>query len=101
MFETISPEYITSYNHMKKFEDVLTALCKQLGSEALVEKFLFSNQFELRVREVLAVLTSDWDMDIDFNPHPHIFPDIVLGSLGVEVKFTEKNTWRSVANSVF
>jgi len=86
---------------MKKFEDVLTSLCKQLREESLIEKFSSSKQFELKVRKVLADLISDWDLDVDFNPHPHIFPDIVLGELGVEVKFTEKNTWRSIANSVF
>jgi hypothetical protein len=30
-----------------------------------------------------------------------VFPDIVLGKYGIEVKFTANDTWRSVANSVF
>ncbi len=40
-------------------------------------------------------------MIIDLTPHPHAFPDIVLGDFGIEVKFTTNDTWRSVANSVF
>jgi len=86
---------------MIKFEKTLTSLCEQLRKEALVKKFSSSSQFELRVRECLADLICDWELKVDFDPHPHIFPDIVLGEVGIEVKFTEKNTWRSVANSVF
>jgi hypothetical protein len=40
-------------------------------------------------------------IEITFDPHPHVFPDITVGEFGVEVKFTTKDTWRSVANSVF
>ena len=86
---------------MNSFEDILTALCEQLREESQIKKFSSSSQFELRVRECLSGLICDWDLQVDFSPHPHIFPDIVLGEVGIEVKFTEKNTWRSVANSVF
>lgn len=86
---------------MKNFERTLNTLCSQLREEARFQKFTSSRQFENRVREVLSLLISDSGEHVDFNPHPHIFPDIVLGELGVEVKFTEKNTWRSIANSVF
>jgi hypothetical protein len=53
------------------------------------------------VREVLRDLGKGSGLTIDFDPHPYIFPDIVLADFGVEVKFTENDTWRSVANSVF
>lgn len=33
--------------------------------------------------------------------HPHAFPDIVVNGFGVEVKHTNKNSWRSVGNSIF
>jgi hypothetical protein len=39
-------------------------------------------------------------MQVMFNPHPHVFPDITVGDFGVEVKFTLQDTWRSVANSI-
>jgi len=44
---------------------------------------------------------SQFGLAVDFDPHPYAFPDIVLGKLGVEVKFSTNDTWRSVANSVF
>lgn len=60
-----------------------------------------ASAFEKRVRETLRDLLSDSGFEVNFDPHPYIFPDIVLGKFGVEVKFTLNDTWRSVANSVF
>ena len=31
----------------------------------------------------------------------HAFPDIVVNGFGVEVKYTNKNSWRTVGNSIF
>jgi hypothetical protein len=85
----------------KDFEGILESACKQLTNEAQQEIFKTSPQFENRVREVLRDLTTfDTSIEIDFNPHPQAFPDIAVGSFGVEVKFTLNDTWRSVANSV-
>lgn len=39
-------------------------------------------------------------LDIDRNSKAQAFPDIAIGQFGVEVKFTEKDNWRSVANSI-
>jgi hypothetical protein len=49
----------------------------------------------------LETLLEESDFAVNFAPHPHVFPDIVLPPYGIEVKFTLKDTWRSVANSVF
>lgn len=86
---------------MNTLDEILTRLCSVLRVEALAEPFESSPKFEERVREVLSELLKASELKVDFQPHPHIFPDIVLGECGVEVKFTEKDTWRSVANSVF
>ena len=32
---------------------------------------------------------------------PQVFPDIIFEQFGIEVKFTDSDTWRSIANSVF
>ncbi len=48
-----------------------------------------------------AALVFSHGLNVDFDPHPYAFPDISLGEFGVEVKFTSKDTWRSVANSIF
>jgi len=84
------------------FQAILSKLCAQITAELRAGAiFSKSIQFESRVREVLKDLISDFGLSVDFDPHPYVFPDIVLGKFGVEVKFTTGDTWRSVANSVF
>jgi len=79
------------------FEDLLTKVTSDLAAKAARSPFTNSPQFERAVRVALA----DEGLPVDLHPHPQAFPDISLGRLGVEVKFTEHDTWRSVANSVF
>ena len=84
------------------FENLIAATCRRLTTECqsgVVYKR--SIDFENRVREVMKELLIEYQAEVDFDPHPHVFPDIVLGKFGVEVKFTTNDTWRSVANSVF
>jgi hypothetical protein len=84
------------------FENILDNLCKHLTKDCnLRGPFEESSAFELRVREVLSGLVDKYKLKVNFDPHPYIFPDIVLGEFGIEVKFSAKDTWRSVANSVF
>lgn len=85
----------------EQFENLLNAVIAQLTEESKENLFPTSKVFENRVREVLEQLGAEYDVSIDYNPHPFIFPDIAVGEYGVEVKFTAKDTWRSVANSVF
>jgi hypothetical protein len=82
-----------------KFERILQAICQQLTKEAEIAPFQSSSVFENRVRELLQEHTPQFE--IDYAPHPYIFPDITAGIFGVEVKFSAKDTWRSIANSVF
>ena len=84
------------------FEQLLTKLCQTLTAECeRGAKFATSIAFETRVREILKGLVATYGIAVDFDPHPYVFPDIVLGEYGIEVKFTTNDTWRSVANSVF
>ena len=84
-----------------EFEDLLDNCCSILTSEAVSTGFNSSEEFENRVREILAQLTAeDSSVNIDFNPHPQAFPDIAMGEFGVEVKYTKQNTWRCIANSI-
>ncbi len=82
-----------------KFESILDKVTEQLTIESTNMKFVNSKEFELRVRELMNIEGKGL-LAIDFNPHPHIFPDICIGRYGVEIKFTENDTWRSVANSI-
>jgi hypothetical protein len=85
----------------QEFELLLDNVVALLTVEARKIPFSNSKAFETRVREILQNLGKDSNLKIDFEPHPYIFPDIVISDFGVEVKFTENDTWRSVANSVF
>ena len=86
----------------KDFEQLLDEICAQLNHECMSgHVFTVSKAFENRVREVIQSLLAQSKVHVDFAPHPYGFPDIILGSFGVEVKFTTNDTWRSIANSVF
>lgn len=84
----------------KEFEQLLDNVCAELRQEARKKPFKESKQFENRVREVVKDNLTDAAVVVDFNPAAQAFPDIAIGAFGIEVKFTEKDTWRSVANSV-
>lgn len=84
------------------FEQLLSRVVRDLDSSlASGGPFRDSASFEAAVRRSLEMQGKAEGVVIDFNPHPHAFPDIVIGKFGIEVKFTDKDTWRSVANSVF
>ncbi len=84
-----------------EFEGFLDSITDILSKESEKERFQRPAEFESRIRQ-LIVEQGGWDgHEVDLEPHPHIFPDIPLGQNGIEVKFTVKDTWRSVANSVF
>jgi hypothetical protein len=85
----------------QEFERLLDAVVKRLTEEAQQSKFTTSKVFENRVRDILQEEGSQFAITVNYDPHPFVFPDIAIGSFGVEVKFSEKETWRSVANSVF
>jgi len=83
-----------------EFERFLEGVCNVLRGEALAKAFQTSPQFEGRVRQVISDTYPDKSVPIIMNPPAQAFPDIAIGEFGVEVKFTENDTWRSVANSV-
>jgi hypothetical protein len=85
-----------------KFETILDRLCERLATVIATQGiFASSPTFERQAREELDKLLQDSGFSINFSPHPHVFPDIVIPPFGVEVKFTLNDTWRGVANSVF
>ncbi|MGE3491267.1 MAG: restriction endonuclease [Vicinamibacterales bacterium] len=83
-----------------EFERVLDQLRDRLRVEIRAELALHEPKaFENRVRTVLQQLLPA--ITVDLSPHPHEFPDVVVGQFGIEVKFCRQDSWRSVANSVF
>ena len=83
-----------------EFEAILTQVCSDLTNEALVSPYEDSKGFENQVRHFLEIYVKPHGIEVDYDPHPHAFPDISMGEYGVEVKHTTKDAWRSVANSV-
>lgn len=103
---------------LQAFHYLLDAVCNQLTIEARTSGFTKALVFENRVREVTQCIADRLDkqyamddlsdfkdsfplnLTVDMNPPAQGFPDIVLGDVGIEVKFTESDTWRCIANSV-
>jgi hypothetical protein len=89
---------------MKKeeFLNLLEFARQHLEQEAKTKGFSSPSTFEKRVREIVADIIEEqgYDSLVDFHSHVQAFPDICLGSYGIEVKFTEKDTWKGVANSI-
>jgi hypothetical protein len=86
----------------KQFENILDDLSKTLSAESAGKgKFEKASVFENRARVILNQLLAPYKLNVELDPPPQVFPDIVLGKFGLEVKFTTNDTWRSIANSVF
>jgi len=84
--------------NIDEFEAVVSEVAARLNQTIRTSgKFTSSKQFEDEVRNVLSSI----GLTINYEPHPHVFPDIPLGEFGIEVKFTTNDTWRSIANSIF
>lgn len=85
-----------------EFESMLDELVQHL-TESLSESIAYHqpDAFENLVREVLKVITGRADLRVARDTHPHAFPDIAVNGFGIEVKFTNKDSWLAVGNSVF
>jgi hypothetical protein len=87
---------------IEDFEKLLTALANSLTKEVRDNAALrVPAAFETRARILLRELAAREGIGVDALSHPQIFPDIVAGEFGIEVKVNSKNSWRSIANSVF
>ena len=101
------------------FHQLLDLVCADLTKESTESPFTKALVFENRVREIVQTVSNRLDsgsivpptnsalskalplcLKVDMHPPAQGFPDIVLGDVGIEVKFTEADTWRCIANSV-
>jgi hypothetical protein len=88
--------------NVRDFEELLTALSRKLTSDVRAnDAYHVPSKFENRVRAVLLDLAKNKDLAVDMSPQAQVFPDIVLGEFGIEVKVVHTDDWRSIANSVF
>lgn len=87
------------------FQALLTAVAKELtgkmqaGASTIRSSTEFEQQCRLSIEAYLK--RNRIGHSVDFAPHPYAFPDIVLGTHGVELKFSSSDSWRTVANSIF
>ena len=58
-------------------------------------------RFEQGVLAALQNAAADLGVTVEPTWHRHAFPDIRVDGFGVEVKFSQRNTWNAVGNSVF
>jgi hypothetical protein len=84
------------------FELFLTSVCDRLTQQVRADATLRQpNAFQAAVGIALEELSAGTLFKVDGKDHPYVFPDFALGAYGVEVKYTQSDSWRSVANSVF
>lgn len=84
----------------KQFLEILDETKSDLLEIANGSGFKSASDFEQAVRDSISKKYKNFGIILNPNPHPHAFPDISLGKFGVEVKFSEKDSWRNVANSI-
>ncbi|MXX06123.1 MAG: restriction endonuclease [Gammaproteobacteria bacterium] len=58
-------------------------------------------QFEQGVLDMLKVAAEGLGVTVEPTSHAHAFPDIRVNGYGVEVKYSVRDTWSAVGNSVF
>ena len=61
---------------------------------------LKSSAFECRVRQVIHDLAKPYGYEVPLGDSGQVFPDVLVVPYGVEVKFTESDSWVCVANSI-
>src|SRR5688500_760520 len=85
----------------RRFEQMLSRAAARLNIQLNGgKKFANVKGFERQCRELLGRLLKGTRIPIDYDPSPQAFPDIVIGTLGVEVKYTTSDKWRAVGNSI-
>lgn len=85
-----------------QFESILEQAAEIL-TENLRSSTLYRGpeRFEQGVLDMLRVAARGLGATIEPTFHPNAFPDIRVNGFGVEVKYSRRDTWNAVGNSVF
>lgn len=85
---------------MKKteFEKGLEILLEKLQGEMKELKKLSPSEFEEHVHEIIIKIFNN--VEIIYEKGGKQFPDIAIPPFGIEIKFTEKDSWSSTGNSI-
>ncbi len=85
----------------KEFEELLGAVCERLTQEVRKSSANHTpTEFEKLTRKLVQESLAEIGAAQAFDQVIQGFPDIVVGRFGVEVKATESDNWRCIANSV-
>jgi hypothetical protein len=82
------------------YEIFLAALTDRLSVLVASAAPKNASDFERLIRVTINELGGFGGKLVNEEPKAQEFPDIPMGEFGIEVKFTENDTWRSIANSV-
>jgi hypothetical protein len=82
------------------YEIFLAALTERLSTLVAQAPPKNASDFERLIRVTINELGGFDGRLVNEEPKAQEFPDIPMGTFGIEVKFTENDTWRSIANSV-
>ena len=85
-----------------RFEKVLSRAADLLTDNLRKSDFYHGPEpFKQGVLAMLNAAAKGSDLRVEFTFHPNAFPDIKANGFGVEAKYTKRDTWTSVANSIF
>lgn len=85
----------------QEFERLLAIVADRLTQDVRASNAYHKpSVFEDRVREVVSQVLDEEGYAGAMDAIVQGFPDIVVGSFGIEVKATESDSWRCIANSV-
>lgn len=86
-----------------EFEQVLDQVVARLSLEAQqgVAQAANALAFEKHVLTELRKAVAAKEVSANPTHHVHAFPDIAVNGFGIEVKYTKKDSWLAVGNSVF
>lgn len=85
----------------EEFEHLLDQVCHHLTAQLRQKTMGNATEFEVLVRTSLNENGKKLGVSVDMEPPVQAFPDIVIGDFGIEVKHSQNDTWRSIANSIF
>ena len=85
-----------------EFEAVLSRAAQFLTTNLRTSPLYHGpEQFEQGVLAALQNAAADLGVTVEPTYTPHAFPDIRVNGFGVEVKYSKRDTWSAVGNSVF
>ena len=85
-----------------QFETVLDRAADLLTDNLRESKFYHGpEQFKQGTLAMLNAAAKGCGVKVEFTFHHNAFPDIKVNGFGVEAKYSKRDTWNSVANSIF